>query len=296
MIISQLSTIIPPYPAVLLDAYGVFWGGNHFGLFPGAAERMADLVSQGKIVGILSNSTQLAEKEIAKVASHGLIQGPHFHFFMTSGSATKQLLTHSSLPFNTPRKKYWLLGELNPGYSSHISIFENTAYTETPHIEEADFIYIMVPHINGVDQTDPTLFKHKIESITHHHLPMVCPNPDRFAHEGNPPRPVVRQGSIAELYESMGGTVFYIGKPYPLIYSEAISLFAQHGITDLKQILMIGDTPETDIRGGNKIGMSTALLTSTGIASERISQQGFSVFSEALPDLDRPDFFIERLA
>lgn len=46
------------FDGILLDAYGVFWGGNACGLLPGSKEAMEALVSQGKIVGILSNSTR----------------------------------------------------------------------------------------------------------------------------------------------------------------------------------------------------------------------------------------------
>lgn len=51
---------------------------------------------------------------------------------------------------------------------------------------------------------------------------MICINPDLFAHEGNPPKPVVRQGSIAAIYEELGGPVFYLGKPSDLIFAEAM--------------------------------------------------------------------------
>lgn len=67
------------FTGILLDAYGVFWGGNDVGLLPGSKEIMEKLVSSGKIVGILSNSTQLASKEINKLNLHGLFQGKHFH-------------------------------------------------------------------------------------------------------------------------------------------------------------------------------------------------------------------------
>lgn len=63
----DLLSISDKYQGILLDAYGVFWGGNAFGLLPGAKEVMQQLVAKGKIVGILSNSTQLAAKEIDKL-------------------------------------------------------------------------------------------------------------------------------------------------------------------------------------------------------------------------------------
>ncbi|MBS0625519.1 MAG: TIGR01459 family HAD-type hydrolase [Verrucomicrobia bacterium] len=277
---SGILRISAPYQGVLLDAYGVFWGGNSFGVFPGAKEAMEKLVSSGKIVGILSNSTQLAAKEIHKIQQHGLIQNVHYHFLVTSGEVARDLFLNEKLPFGN---KFWLFGGPHPKYSSHEAIFQGTRFVETAHIEEADFIYISIPHLNGEDQTDPEAFRKSLETLKR--LPMVCPNPDLFAHEGNPPRAVVRQGSIAKMYEEMGGQVFYIGKPHSQAYIMAMNFFAQHNCSNPRDILMVGDTPETDIRGARNFGMPSALITKTGIMAERDPN--------TLADI--PDYFIERL-
>ncbi len=288
-----LSNIITPYAGILLDAYGVFWGGNRVGLLPGALDAMKQLVDMGKIVGILSNSTQLADKEIAKTQAHGLIEGVHYDFFLTSGTVTQRYLANQALPFDTPKKKYWILGQYETLKSPHIEIFAGSPYTETADIEEADFIYVITPQLQGMDQTDPDVFQAQVQAIAQHKLPMVCANPDRFAHEGVPPRAVVRQGSIAKLYESLGGAVFYIGKPHSFIYSEALKCFSERNVCEHKQILMIGDTPETDIRGANTIGIASALILKTGIMADRL-QHNHNALDE-LPLSDRPTFFLERL-
>lgn len=291
-----LLLITQPFTGILLDAYGVFWAGNSAGLLPGSKETMEELVSQGKIVGILSNSTQPAAKEIDKLLKHGLIEGKHFHFLITSGEIAKKVFRQESLPFPTPNKKYWLLGELHPKYSSHASLFQDTPYVQTTDLQEADFIYISIPHIKGEDQTDPALFEEEIDKLKVSSLPMVCSNPDRFAHEGNPPRAVVRQGSIAALYEKLGGQVFYMGKPSQAAYDAAMDHFKNHQLTDRSKILMVGDTPETDIRGARLFGMPSALVTKTGILADRISVNGLEKTLQGLPSSDVPDFFIERLS
>lgn len=284
------------FPAVLLDAYGVFWAGNAFGFIPGAKEAMERLVALGKAVGILSNTTQLAQKEIDKLAKVGLIQGKHYHYLLTSGEVAKAFFTTQTLPFPTPRNRYWIWGEPHPKYHSPSGLFLNSGYLETADISEADFIYISIPHIGGEDQTDPERFRDRVESCLHVGIPMVCANPDRFAHEGNPPRAVVRQGSIAMLYEEMGGEVFYLGKPSSLAYQKAMELFAQCGIALPNQVLMVGDTPETDIRGARRCGMLSALVIGTGIMAERIRLQGLEQALEALPSGDRPDYLLRGLS
>lgn len=285
-----------PYRACLLDAYGVFWGGNGIGLLPGAKEMMHELVSQGKIVGILSNSSQPSQKEIDKLKNHDVLQGSHFHFYLTSGQIAFDLLQRDRLPFNTPQKKYWLSAPPHPKFGSPYLLFQHSPFHEAARIEEADFIYASIPHLEGVDQIDPECFKSEVERLATFKLPMLCANPDHFAQEGKPARAVVRQGTIASLYEAQGGTVHYIGKPYPLAYKYAMQSFHAFGIHNPEEILMVGDTPETDIRGANSCTMASLLLTETGMMAERIRTLGKDQALSQLPTSDRPTHFAERFA
>ncbi len=291
----NLHHISENFKGILLDAWGVFWGGNDMGILPGTKETMEELVSRGKTVGILSNSTQLAAKEIHKFNLHGLVEKKHFHFLITSGDLTRSIFLNQKLPFRTPHKKFWLFGRLHPRFSSHEAIFQDTLYSETVEIEKADFIYINIPHIHGEDQENPEVFHDEIKLLKRKDLPMVCPNPDRFAHEDKPPKAVVRQGGIAALYEKMGGRVYYIGKPYMNAYSRAMEYFHQKQIFDPREVLMIGDNPETDIRGARNFGMAAALVTKTGIMADRISEQGWPHAIHHLLPSDYPDFFMEKL-
>jgi HAD superfamily hydrolase (TIGR01459 family) len=290
-----LESVCEPFEGVLLDAYGVFWGGNAIGLLPGCKETMERLIAKGKIIGILSNSTQLAEKEIEKLKAHGLIQGIHFHFFITSGTVAKHIFLNDNLPFATPNKKFHVFGMPHPKFSSHQAIFQDTLFQETTDLQQADFIYISIPHIDGKDQTNPLVFKEHIDIFKDIKIPMVCVNPDQFAHEGNPPKAVVRQGSIAFMHEEQGGKVFYIGKPADKMYAAAMEAFLQFGIFNPQKILMVGDTPETDIKGARNFGMPSALVMKTGIMADRITHHGLKNTLESLPTNDFPDFFIEYM-
>ncbi|HRW58234.1 MAG TPA: TIGR01459 family HAD-type hydrolase [Chlamydiales bacterium] len=283
------------YDALLLDAYGVFWNGNAAGLIPGAKQAMEKLKNKNKVIGILSNATQPSEKEITKLQKHGLIQGIHYDFLLTSGEVAKNIFLNNQLPFQTPNNKFYLFGGIHPHYPSPLILFENSQYQHTENLKEADFIYISIPHINGENQTDPFVFEEKIQKIKEHNLPMVCANPDEFAHEGKPPVAVVRQGSIAKIYNNIGGEVFYIGKPYSPAYIEAMKFFNKHSIYDLKKILMIGDTPATDIEGANRFGLDSALITKHGNMKDQITKNGRNKAILSLKDVLKPSYFIEEL-
>jgi HAD superfamily hydrolase (TIGR01459 family) len=291
---SSFTAISDSFRGVLLDAYGVFWQGNDVGLFPGAKEIMEKLILSGKVVGILSNSTQLAAKEIDKLDLHGLKRGTHFHFLITSGEVARSIFLNEKLPFETARNSFWVFGSMHPKFSPHTALFKDTPYHETKDIDEADFVYVSIPHIDGFDQTDPELFRKEVEKIKAKNVPMICANPDQFAHEGKPPQAVVRQGSIAKMYEEMGGKLFYIGKPHNRVYSIALEQFCTHNITNPSQILMVGDTPETDIRGAYHAGMSSVLVTQTGVMADRIDKKGLERALNELPAHDIPNYYIAR--
>jgi len=282
------------FKGVLLDAYGVFWGGNDVGLLPGSKNVMEALVASRKIVGILSNATQMPANEIKKFDRHGLLQDKHFHFVVTSGEVARSIFLAEDLPFKTPRKTYWLFCGAHPKFATHEAIFKETGYREVPQIEDADFIYISTPHLLGEDQTDPELFRDAIAKVKGKNLPMICPNPDQFAHEGKPPRSVVRQGTIAKMYEAMGGHVFYIGKPHATAYAAALREFRHHNVVNLEEILMVGDTPETDIRGANLVGLASALVL-TGNMGDRIARKGFENALKELTPQDTPTYFVHGL-
>jgi PBP4 family serine-type D-alanyl-D-alanine carboxypeptidase len=287
----SLESLAARYDGFLLDAYGVFWGSSEVGVLPGAAEAMAYLVSQGKYVGILSNSSQLAAKEKEKVKRYGLYEGVHYHFFLTSGEVAKELFSQESLPFPTPRHTYWLFGTPHPRAGSQ-QMFEGTKYRETKDLEEADFIHISVPHIDGVDQEDPEVFRDSVAAALSG-IPVLCVNPDRFANEGSPPRPVVRQGSIAAMFAEQGASVYWMGKPFNMIYEAALAKFPQE--ISRNKILMIGDTPETDIRGAHGVGLDAALVTKTGVMTAPFEKEGLAPVIERLPESDKPEFLLERL-
>lgn len=57
-----LESVCEPFEGVLLDAYGVFWGGNAIGLLPGCKETMERLIAKGKIKGIFINEIDIENR------------------------------------------------------------------------------------------------------------------------------------------------------------------------------------------------------------------------------------------
>ena len=93
---------------------------------------------------------------------------------------------------------------------------------------------------------------------------MVCTNPDLIVDRGN--KRELCAGSVAMVFDKMGGEVVYFGKPYPEVYNQSID-------NKNKKILSIGDNLSTDIKGANLLNYDS-LLISNGIHRDEIKNKG----------------------
>ena len=70
---------------------------------------------------------------------------------------------------------------------------------------------------------------------------LICTNPDLIVYRGN--KEEYCAGSVAKVFENLGGEVIYFGKPYPEIYNNCVK--------GREKVLAIGDNLNTDIKGAN---------------------------------------------
>src|SRR5512134_3030555 len=112
-----------------------------------------------------------------------------------------------------------------------------------------------------------------LEAALARRLPFVCANPDLVVDVGG--TLLLCAGSIAEIYEHMGGEVFWAGKPHAPAYAAAKRhAEALRGApVDPSRILVIGDAVRTDIAGAARAGLG-ALFIASGIHREDLMQDG----------------------
>ena len=100
---------------------------------------------------------------------------------------------------------------------------------------------------------------------------MICTNPDLIVDRGN--KRELCAGSVAMVFEKMGGEVIYFGKPYPEVYNQSID-------NKDKKILSIGDNLNTDIKGANLLNFDS-LVISNGIHKKEIKEEGIEKISKS---------------
>ena len=99
---------------------------------------------------------------------------------------------------------------------------------------------------------------------------MICTNPDLIVDRGE--KRELCAGSVALVFEKMGGEVIYFGKPFPEVYNQAIN-------NEGKRVLSIGDNLNTDIKGANLLNYNS-LIISNGVHRDEIKKEGIDVVSK----------------
>ena len=108
------------------------------------------------------------------------------------------------------------------------------------------------------------LFKEQIKKK------MICTNPDLIVDRGE--KRELCAGSVALVFEKMGGEVVYFGKPFPEVYNQSINY-------KNKKVLSIGDNLNTDIKGANLLNFDS-LIISNGIHRNEIEKKGIEIISK----------------
>ena len=99
---------------------------------------------------------------------------------------------------------------------------------------------------------------------------MICTNPDLIVDRGE--KRELCAGSVALVFEKMGGEVIYFGKPFPEVYNQSID-------NKEKKVLSIGDNLNTDIKGANLLNYDS-LIISNGVHKDEIKKEGIDIVSK----------------
>ena len=275
--ITGLRAIADRFDHVLLDQWGALHEGK--GLFPEALACVAALHAAGKRVLVLTNSGRPAVENVRRL--EGLGMPPEIYDgAMSSGEvAWLGLRERKAPPFTEVGRRCFLISRGNDRtvvYGVDLDLVS---------LEAADFILL-----SGLDDaaTDLGAWRDCLRGPAARQVPMLCANPDltMFGATGLIPAP----GALAQIYETLGGVVHYIGKPHRPIFAAALDVL---GNPPDDRVLMIGDSLDHDIVGGRDAGILTLLITS-GVHREALAG-GADLRELAGSEARTPHWVIDRL-
>tara|TARA_Y100000588_G_C13982754_1_gene807975 strand:- start:7 stop:891 length:885 start_codon:yes stop_codon:yes gene_type:complete len=253
--VTRLEEIYDNYDAFILDQWGVIHDGEKGYL--NAINCIEKLYAKKKILTIISNSSRKKEETIMRLPNLGF-QSAHFHEVMTSGEMIwLSLKNKNNIEVKNLGKRCFHIYDQTKNEGE---IFQKglEKYIFVKNIEDADFILGCTPFFEkAVIDYIPLLNVAKEKDLL-----FVCANPDFESLEKKSNSLTFCMGTIAELYNSLGGKTFLLGKPNIEIYKKT---FEELKNIKKSRILAIGDSLFHDIRGAFNFGVDSLLITSTGI-------------------------------
>lgn len=254
--------IAKDFKVIMLDSYGVV--KNHKGLIAGIDKTIDWIKGEGKTFRLLTNDASRSQRQqMESLAALGL-PGIELHEIITSGMMAKQFLEQK---ITDGRIAY--LGTENSAEYILQSGLQHVAVCDIDLEDIDDISAFVFLDDEGFDwNTDINKTVNLLRKKT---MPVILANSDRFypvaKHDV-----AVATGGIAKLVESMLSKKFiHFGKPDSQMFMYAYEgLIEELGEIDKKDILMVGDTLETDILGGNKFGVKTMLVLSGNTREDRV--------------------------
>ena len=243
-----LSGLASRYDTILCDVWGVIHNGR--ASFPEACEALVKFRQQGGQVSLITNAP-VPNKQVIRLFEPLGVPMAAFDTCVSSGDATRaELAARTDMTV-------WRMGG-DEGWEHDRFLYEGLGHTFIDD-DRADLLLCIGLRDQVNDQ--PEDYRAELARAVAKGIPMLCANPDKQVRVGG--KLYWCAGALADIYEDLGGTVIYPGKPYAPIYKLAVDTLARLKSRP-ERILCIGDSPATDVRGARLQGYDS-LYVGTGL-------------------------------
>ena len=249
-----LSSIVDNYQLFYIDLWGVIHNG--ISLHKEAILVLKELTKKKKEYVLLTNAPRPNNTVKVFLEKMGMDKEIINHVF-TSGEASLNYLKK-----NLKDKKFFHVGP-----PRDFDLFQDYKDNKSEIIQNCE--YILCTGLYDDQDKDLNFYKDLFEKNIN--KKMICTNPDLIVDRGETRE--LCAGSIALVFEKLGGEVIYFGKPYPEVYNQSIE-------NKDKKILSIGDNLNTDIKGANLLNYDS-LIISNGIHKNEIEKKGIEQTSKS---------------
>ena len=242
-----LRSIFKDYDLFFIDLWGVIHNGIE--LYKEAVNVLTEISEAKKEYVLLTNAPRPNKNVENFLEKMGLDEQKRKKVF-TSGEASLNFL----------KKKYLNKNFYHIGPTRDFDLFVDFRKNKTEDINHSN--YLLCTGLK--DDWDQDLNYYKELLATHISKEMICTNPDLIVDRGN--KREYCAGSVAMVFENLGGKVVYFGKPHTEVYKQSIE-------TKNKKIIAIGDNLRTDIKGAINMNYDSLFITG-GIHNKEIENEG----------------------
>ena len=234
------------------------WGVVHNGVaaFQTAVEACQRFRARGGVVLLLTNAPRPASaiyEQLHKLA----VPRDAYDAVLTSGDLTRHLIEQNrALPM------------MHLGPERDRGLFEGLTLR---FADAKDAGIIICSGLYDDDRETAEDYRERLVGPQRRGVKMVCANPDITVARGSKVIPCA--GAIAQLYERMGGTVIYAGKPHLPVYERAFEMVNEVARRPIgrERMLAIGDGVHTDMLGAANAGLRAVFVASPVHIKEPLS-------------------------
>jgi len=251
--VENFKSIIDKYKVIFFDAFGVL--KNYNGILPGIEKTFEYLEAQGKEYYIVTNDASRSPAQLAESYHNAGLNIISADKIVSSGMLTKEYL---DLQVKDGIVAY--LGTLNSAHYIESSGLKTLPVSEIndSNIEKVNALVFLDDE--GFDWAKD--LNKTVNLIRKRTIPVIVANTDR-AYPLTITDVSIAIGGIAAMIESVVGKQFIrFGKPDSQMFMFAYDLARTKISINKTDIVMVGDTLNTDILGGNKFGLDTVLVLS----------------------------------
>ena len=241
-------SIVQDYDFFFIDLWGVVHNGIR--LYENAIRALIEINNVKKNYVLLTNAPRPNNTVKVFLEKMGMDKSI-FEKVYTSGEAALNYLKKNHL-----NDKFYHIGP-----PRDFDLFLDFKENKKENINECN--YFLCTGLFDKHDQDLNYYKELLNSFIS--KKMICTNPDLIVDRGE--KREFCAGSVAKVFEELGGKVEYFGKPYSKVYNQAT-------ITKNKKVLCIGDNLNTDIKGANNQNFAS-LLISNGVHKEEIKNENF---------------------
>lgn len=256
-ILTAAGALLARYDVLFCDVWGVVHDGHN--AYAGAVEALQRFRAQGGSVILVSNAPVPTFRVEKMLDLRGVARSAWDDIVSSGAIALAHVVARGY------QRVYYI------GPRDRDAAFFDSATARPAALEEAEAI-VCTGLNDDIGETAET-YRALLTLALDRKLPFVCANPDLVVDVGG--RHYLCAGAIADLYEHMGGGVFWAGKPHSSAYASALSVAERLRGSPIpkRRILVIGDALRTDLKGAANAGLD-ALFIAGGIHRGETMQDG----------------------
>ena len=262
MKIKEFKSIISKYEVIFFDAYGVL--KNYNGLIPGMDHTIRYLKENGIEFYVLTNDASRSPQELAGTYQNLGIKEITAEKVISSGMLAREYLRY----------------KVKKGTVTYLGTSKSAHYIETAGLRTLSIKQLNLDNLEEVTAVvllDDEDFDWKrdinklLNLLRMKNIPVIVANTD-YVYPITEEEVAIAIGGISEMVEMLIGRRFIkFGKPDSQMFMFAYERVLENNQVTKDKILMVGDTLKTDILGGNKFGIDTALVLSGNTLPDQAS-------------------------